>query len=57
VSLIVKISLSEGLIAFLMIEYLYYGAYPIVVLESKDKIKLLRSYFDSVIVRDFSTVP
>ena len=32
-------------------EYLYHGAYPAVVFES-DKRRMLRSYFDSVVVRD-----
>ena len=37
---------------------MYYGAYPAVVLEEKeeDKVRLLRSYFDSVIVRDLGIV-
>ncbi|MCY0859656.1 MAG: DUF4143 domain-containing protein, partial [Sulfolobaceae archaeon] len=42
----------------LLREYLYYGSYPAIVLEKEgnEKLRLLKSYFDSVIVRDFSTV-
>jgi len=49
---------ERGKILSLLREYLYYGAYPAVVLEEKeeDKIRLLRSYFDSVIVRDLEIV-
>jgi len=51
-------TLERGRILSLLKEYLYYGAYPAVVLEEReeDKIRLLRCYFDSVIVRDLSIV-
>jgi len=51
-------TVERGKILSLLREYLYYGAYPAVVLEEKeeDKIRLLRSYFDSVIVRDLEMV-
>jgi len=51
-------TVERGKILSLLREYLYYGAYPAVVLEEKeeDKIRLLRSYFDSVIVRDLEIV-
>jgi len=49
---------ERGKILSLLREYLYYGAYPAVVLEEKeeDRIRLLRSYFESVIVRDLEIV-
>ena len=49
---------ERGKILSLLREYLYYGAYPAVVLEEKeeDKVRLLRSYFDSVIIRDLGIV-
>ncbi|BCU71230.1 ATP-binding protein [Stygiolobus caldivivus] len=47
---------QRGILLSLLREYLYYGSYPAVVLEREDKVKLLRSYFDSVIVRDLSNV-
>ena len=49
---------ERGKILSLLKEYLYYGAYPAVVLEEKevDKIRLLRTYFDSVVVRDLGIV-
>lgn len=49
---------QKGKILSFLREYLYYGSYPAVVLEKGDdeKLRLLKSYFDSVIVRDFSTI-
>ena len=47
---------QRGIILSMLREYLYYGSYPAVVLENEDKIRLLQSYFDSVIVRDLSIV-
>jgi len=48
---------QRGKILSLLREYLYYGGYPAVVLEEgKGKIALLKSYFESVIVRDLSIV-
>ena len=40
----------------LLREYLQYGGYPAVVLEKEDKIGLLKSYFESVVIRDLSLV-
>ncbi|AWR98695.1 ATP-binding protein [Metallosphaera hakonensis] len=48
---------ERGMILSSLREYLYYGSYPAVVLEREDKVRLLRSYFDSVVVRDLSLVP
>jgi hypothetical protein len=48
-------TLQRGKILSLLREYLQFGSYPAVVLE-EDKVRLLRSYFDSVIVRDLSIV-
>jgi predicted AAA+ superfamily ATPase len=45
----------RGRILSLLRNYLYYGAYPAVVFE-KEKERLLRSYFDSIIVRDLKIV-
>ncbi|MFP3190486.1 MAG: ATP-binding protein [Thermoproteota archaeon] len=45
----------RGRILSFLREYLYYGAYPAVIFE-KEKEKLLKSYFDSIIVRDLRTV-
>jgi len=45
----------RGRILSLLKDYLYYGAYPAVIFE-KEKVKLLRSYFDSIIVRDLKIV-
>lgn len=47
---------EKGKILSLLRDYLQYGAYPAVVLEKDQNLKkmLLRSYFDSVIVRDFN---
>ncbi len=49
---------QRGKILSLLREYLHYGSYPAVVLEEeeKGKLMLLNSYFDSVVVRDFSNV-
>ncbi len=48
---------QRGKILSLLREYLYYGSYPAVVLEEEnERLRLLKSYFDSVVVRDFSTV-
>lgn len=48
---------QRGKILSLLREYLYYGGYPAVVLEEGNgKIALLKSYFESVIVRDLSIV-
>jgi predicted AAA+ superfamily ATPase len=47
---------QRGILLSLFREYLYFGSYPAVVLEKDDKIRLLRSYFDSVLVRDLSIV-
>jgi hypothetical protein len=45
----------RGRILSLLRNYLYYGAYPAVVFE-KEKERLLKSYFDSIIVRDLKIV-
>jgi predicted AAA+ superfamily ATPase len=47
---------KRGLILSALREFLRYGGYPAVVLESdeKEKVRLLRSYFASVVVRDFA---
>jgi len=45
----------RGRILSFLREYLYYGAYPAVIFE-KEKERLLKSYFDSIIVRDLRTV-
>jgi len=47
---------QRGKILSLLREYLYYGGYPAVVLEERNKIALLKSYFESVIIRDLSIV-
>ena len=46
---------ERGKVLSLLREYLQYGAYPAVAL-SGDRERLLRSYFDSVVVRDLSVV-
>lgn len=45
---------EKGKLLSLLRDYLYYGAYPAVVLEKDKEMKrrILQSYFDSVIVRD-----
>jgi predicted AAA+ superfamily ATPase len=47
---------KRGVILSAMREYLRYGGYPAVVLErdEREKVRLLRSYFSSVVVRDFA---
>lgn len=47
---------EKGKILSLLREYLRYGGYPAVVLERDPGLKkmLLRSYFDSVVVRDLN---
>jgi predicted AAA+ superfamily ATPase len=45
----------RGRILSLLRDYLYYGAYPAIIFE-KEKERLLRSYFDSIIVRDLKIV-
>lgn len=47
---------QRGKLLSLLREYLQYGGYPAVVLEEEDKVGLLKSYFESVIIRDLSTV-
>jgi len=47
---------QRGKILSLLREYLQYGGYPAVVLEKEDKIGLLKSYFESVVIRDLSLV-
>ncbi|MBC7091781.1 MAG: ATP-binding protein [Nitrososphaeria archaeon] len=42
---------ERGKILSLLRDYLYYGAYPAIVFED-DKKRLLRSYYESVLVRD-----
>ncbi|AOL17856.1 AAA family ATPase [Sulfolobus sp. A20] len=55
---LIEYTFERGKILSLLREYLYYGSYPAVVLEKEnnEKIRLLKSYFDSIIVRDFSTI-
>ncbi|MEM4216767.1 MAG: ATP-binding protein [Candidatus Methanomethylicaceae archaeon] len=47
---------ERGKILSLLRDYLYYGAYPAVVFES-DKKRLLKAYFDSIVVRDLGGTP
>ncbi|MEM2202947.1 MAG: ATP-binding protein [Sulfolobales archaeon] len=49
-------SVERGKVLSMLREYLYYGAYPAVTLES-DKRRILRAYFDSVVVRDLGGGP
>jgi predicted AAA+ superfamily ATPase len=46
----------RGLVLSMLREYLRFGGYPAVVLEREEsqKIRLLRAYFNSVVVRDFA---
>jgi len=55
---LMEYTVQRGKILSLLREYLYHGSYPAVVLEieNSEKLRLLKSYFDSVIVRDFSIV-
>ncbi len=47
---------KRGFILSMLRDYLRFGGYPAVVLEENEseKIRLLRSYFNSVVVRDFA---
>ncbi|MFN3804827.1 MAG: ATP-binding protein [Pyrobaculum sp.] len=49
-------SAERGKVLSLLRQYLYYGAYPAVALE-KDKRRVLKAYFDSVVVRDLGGGP
>ncbi|MEM2137386.1 MAG: ATP-binding protein [Candidatus Methanomethylicia archaeon] len=47
---------ERGKILALLRDYLYYGGYPAVALED-DKKRIIRAYFDSVMVRDLGGTP
>jgi len=49
---------KRGLVLSMLREYLRFGGYPAVVLErdEPEKIRLLRAYFNSVVVRDFANL-
>ncbi|MCI2415723.1 MAG: DUF4143 domain-containing protein [Candidatus Aramenus sp.] len=49
---------ERGRVLSLLKEFLHYGSLPAVVLEKDDreKVRLLKSYFESVVIRNFSSV-